>query len=143
MKKKFIMFLMTVMLSFSAVCFASYGTDLDAETKAVDQFFAGTDYKKAAAIMDADLAKNLTADKYKDMFASMEKDLGKLVQKDLRVYQVFPDGHILRYAAKFEKAAQMEIDAVFKNVGGKLLMMDFRVLDPNAQAPAANQAEKK
>ena len=93
--------------------------------------------------MDADLAKNLTADKYKEMFGAMEKDLGKLVQKDLRVYQVFEDGHILRYAAKFEKAAQMEIDAVFKNVGGKLLMMDFRVLDPNAQAPAANQAEKK
>ena len=44
MKKKFVMFLMTVMLSFSAVCFASYGTDLDAEAKAVDQFFSGTDY---------------------------------------------------------------------------------------------------
>ena len=143
MKKKFIMFLMTAMLSFSAVCFASYGTDLDAETKAVDQFFAGTDYKKAAAVMDADLAKNVTAEKYKEMFASIEKDLGKLVEKELRVYQVFPDGHILRYAAKFEKASQMEIDAVFKNVGGKLLMMDFRVLDPNAQAPAENKAEKK
>ena len=73
MKKKFIMFLMTAMLSFSAVCFASYGTDLDAETKAVDQFFAGTDYKKAAAIMDADLAKNLTADKYKEMFTAMRR----------------------------------------------------------------------
>ena len=81
MKKKFIMFLMTVMLSFSAVCFASYGTDLDAETKAVDQFFAGTDYKKAAAIMDADLAKNLTADKYKEMFASMDKELGNWCRK--------------------------------------------------------------
>ena len=93
--------------------------------------------------MGADLAKNITADKYKEMFAAIEKDLGKLVQKDLRVYQVFEDGHILRYAAKFEKAPAMEIDAVFKNVGGKLLMMDFRVLDPNAQAPANNKAEKK
>ena len=64
MKKKFIMFLMTVMLSFSAVCFASYGTDLDAEAKAVDQFFSGTDYKKAAAIMDAELAKAVEAQKY-------------------------------------------------------------------------------
>ena len=143
MKKKFIMFLMTVMLSFSAICSASYGTDLDAEAKAVDQFFAGTDYKKAAAVMDADLAKNLTADKYKEMFASMEKELGKLVQKDLRVYHVFPEGHVLRYAAKFEKAPQIVIDAVFKNVGGKMLMMNFNVFDPNAQAPADNKAEKK
>lgn len=143
MKKKFVMFLMAAMMSFSAVCFASYGSDLDTEAKAVDQFFAGGDYKKAVSVMDPDLAKDMTADRYKTLFENMNKDLGKLVQKDLRVYQIFPDGHILRYAAKFEKAADMEIDVVFKNANGKLTMADFRVIDPNAQQAAANKEEKK
>jgi len=145
MKKKVMMFLMAVMMSFSAMCYASYGTDLDAEAKMVDQFFAGGDYKKIVGFMEADLAKDLTADRYKTIFDDMNKSLGKLIQKDLRIYQVFPDGHILRYAAKFEKAAVMEIDVVFKNVNGKLVMADFRVLDPNAPAsdPAEKEAEKK
>ena len=143
MKKKFVMFLMAAMLSFSAVCFASYGSDLDMEVKAVDQFFSGGDYKKVVNIMDPDLAKNLPADRYKSLFDDMNKNLGKLMQKDLRVYQVYPDGHILRYAAKFEKAAEMEIDVVFKNTNGKLTMADFRVVDPNAQAPAENKEAKK
>ena len=143
MKKKFMMLLMTVMLSFSAVCFASYGSDLDAEAKAVDQFFAGGEYKKIVNLMDPDLVKDLTADRYKSLFDDMNKNLGKLVEKDLRVYQVFPDGHILRYAAKFEKAAAMEIDVVFKKANGKLAMADFRVIDPNAQAPAENKDAKK
>ena len=62
---------MAIMMSFSAMCYASYGSDLDAETKIVDQFFAGGDYKKASAFMDPSLAKDLTADRYKEMFANM------------------------------------------------------------------------
>lgn len=145
MKKKFMLFLMAVMMSFSAMCYASYGSDLDAEVKVVDQFFAGSDYKKIVGFMDPDLAKDLTADRYKTVFNDMNTSLGKLVQKDLRVYQVFPDGHILRYAAKYEKAAEIEIDVVFKKINGKILMADFRVVDPKAQAPAAadKAAEKK
>ena len=145
MKKKFMLFLMAIMMSFSAICFASYGTDLDAEAKIVDQFFAGGDYKKAAAFMDPSLAKDFTADRYKEMFAGMDKELGKMVKKDLRVYQVFEDGHILTYAAKFEKGAVMELDVAFKVAGGKPTMMNFRLVDPNAQAqaPADKGAEKK
>ena len=71
MKKKVMLFLMAIMMSFSAMCYASYGSDLDAETKIVDQFFAGGDYKKASAFMDPSLAKDLTADRYKEMFANM------------------------------------------------------------------------
>ena len=140
MKKKFIMFLMAVMMSFSAMCYASYGSDLDAETKVVDQFFAGGDYKKASAFMDPSLSKDLTSDRYKEMFDNMNKELGKMVQKDLRVYQVFNDGHILIYEAKFEKGAVMELDVAFKTVNGKPSMMNFRIVDPNAQAQA--QGEK-
>ena len=141
MKKKFMLFLVVVMMSFSAMCFASYGTDLDAEAKIVDQFFAGGDYKKIVSFLEADLVKDLTADRYKSMFDDMNKSLGKLTEKDLRIYQVFPDGHILRYAAKFEKAAVMEIDVVFKKTNGKLTMADFRVIDPNA--PASDPTEKE
>ena len=136
MKKKFMLFLVAVMISFSAMCFASYGTDLDAEAKIVDQFFAGGDYKKASAFMDPSLSKDLTADRYKEMFDNMNKELGKMVKKDLRVYQVFDDGHILVYAAKFEKCAVMELDVAFKVTGGKPAMMNFRLVDPNAQAQA-------
>ena len=145
MKKKFMLFLMAIMVSFSAMCYASYGSDLDAEAKIVDQFFAGGDYKKAAAFMDPSLAKDFTADRYKEMFAGMDKELGKMVKKDLRVYQVFEDGHILSYAAKFEKGAVMELDVAFKVAGGKPTMMNFRLVDPNAQAqaPADKGAEKK
>ena len=92
MKKRFMLFLMAVMMSFSAMCYASYGSDLDAEAKVVDQFFAGNDYKKVSAFMDPSLSKDLTADRYKEMFENMNKELGKLVQKDLRIYQVFDDG---------------------------------------------------
>lgn len=145
MKKKFMLFLVAVMMSFSAMCFASYGTDLDAEAKIVDQFFAGGDYKKASAFMDPSLSKDLTADRYKEMFDNMNKELGKMVKKDLRVYQVFDDGHILVYAAKFEKGAVMELDVAFKVTGGKPAMMNFRLVDPNAQAqaPADKGAAKK
>ena len=145
MKKKFMLFLVAIMMSFSAVCFASYGSDLDAEAKVVDQFFAGGDYKKASAFMDPSLSKDLTADRYKEMFDNMNKELGKMVKKDLRIYQVFDDGHILIYAAKFEKGAVMELDVAFKTVGGKPSMMNFRLVDPNAQAqaPADKGAEKK
>lgn len=143
MKKKFMLFLMAVMMSFSALCFASHGTDLDAEEKIVDQFFAGKDYNKVAALLDPELAKDLTAERYKNIFAEMEKNLGKLTRKDLRVYQIFEDGHILRYAAKYEKAPEMEIDVIVKNEKGKFVMADFRIIDPNAQAPAANSTEKK
>ncbi|MBQ9698965.1 MAG: hypothetical protein IJ657_03265 [Acidaminococcaceae bacterium] len=145
MKKKFTLFLMAVMMSFSAMCFASHGTDLDAEEKIVDQFFAGKDYNKIVASLEPALAKDLTADRYKEIFADMEKTLGKLTQKDLRVFRVFEDGHILSYAAKYEKAPAMEIDVVFKKDKGKLIMADFRVLDPAAQnqEPANSEAEKK
>ena len=136
MKKKVMLFLMAIMMSFSAMCYASYGSDLDAETKIVDQFFA-------SAFMDPSLAKDLTADRYKEMFANMNKELGKMVQKDLRVYQVFSDGHVLVYAAKFEKGAVMELDVAFKVTNGKFSIMNFRVVDPNAQAPAENNAAKK
>ena len=118
MKKKVMLFLMAIMMSFSAMCYASYGSDLDAETKIVE-------------------------DRYKEMFANMNKELGKMVQKDLRVYQVFSDGHVLVYAAKFEKGAVMELDVAFKVTNGKFSIMNFRVVDPNAQAPAENNAAKK
>ena len=145
MKKKVMLFLMAIMMSFSAMCYASYGSDLDAETKVVDQFFAGGDYKKASALMDPSLSKDLTADRYKEMFDNMNKELGKMIKKDLRIYQVFDDGHILVYAAKFEKGAVMELDVAFKTVGGKPSMMNFRLVDPKAQAqtPADKEAEKK
>ena len=91
MKKKVMLFLMAIMMSFSAMCYASYGSDLDAET----------------------------------------------------VYQVFSDGHVLVYAAKFEKGAVMELDVAFKVTNGKFSIMNFRVVDPNAQAPAENNAAKK
>ena len=145
MKKKVMLFLMAIMMSFSAMCFASYGSDLDAEAKVVDQFFAGGDYKKATAFMDPSLSKDLTADRYKEMFDNMNKELGKMVKKDLRIYRVFDDGHILIYAAKFEKGAVMELDVAFKMVGGKPSMMNFRLVDPNAQAqaPADKGTDKK
>lgn len=145
MRKKVMLFLMAVMMSFSAMCYASYGSDLDAEAKIVDQFFAGGDYKKVSALLDPSLSKDLTADRYKEMFDNMNKELGKMVKKDLRVYQVFEDGHILVYAVKFEKGPVMELDVAFKTVSGKPSIMNFRIVDPNAQAkaPAGNQAEKK
>ena len=143
MKKKFVMFLMAAIMSFSAICSASYGTDLDAEDKIVTQFFSGGDYKKVVNFMDPSLSKEFTADKYKEMFADLDKNLGKMTQKDLRVYQVFEDGHILRYAAKFEKGAVMAVDVVFKGANGKFSMMDFRVVDPNAKAPEEKGAAAK
>ena len=145
MKKKVMLFLMAIMMSFSAMCYASYGSDLDAEAKIVDQFFAGGDYKKVTSLMDPSLAKDLTAERYKEMFDGMNKELGKMVKKDLRIYRVFDDGHILIYAAKFEKGAVMELDVAFKMVGGKPSMMNFRLVDPNAQAqaPADKGTDKK
>ena len=129
--KKILLLVMAMMLSFSAMCFASDGSDLDAEAKIMDQFLSGKDYKKVVTYMDAEWAKNFSEEQYKNMFASMEKDMGKLVEKDLRVFQMIKDGNILRYAAKYEKAPLMELIGVFKNVNGKITLMQFMVLDPN------------
>lgn len=131
--KKVLLLLMAMMMSFSALCFASNGSDLDAEAKIVDQFLTGKDYNKVVGHMDPEWSKNFSEEQYKNMFASMEKDMGKLKEKDLRVFQVIKDGNVLRYAAKYEKAPLMEIIAVFKNVNGKISMMQFMVLDPNEQ----------
>ena len=37
----------------------------------------------------------------------------------------------------------MELDVAFKVTNGKFSIMNFRVVDPNAQAPAENNAAKK
>jgi len=146
MKKKFMLFLMAVMMSFSAMCYASYGSDLDAEVKMVDQFFAGGDYKKIVGIMDPELAKDMTADRYKTTFASINKDLGKIVQKDLFGYRLFKDGRVLNFAVKFEKGSVLALDVLFKVANnGKPVMANFSLYNPNAQAqaPADNKEEKK
>ena len=145
MKKKVMMFLMAVMMSFSAMCYASYGTDLDAEAKMVDQFFAGGDYKKVVNLLDPDLAKEITADRYKTMFADLDKELGKMVQKDLISYRLYKEGHVLNYAAKFDKGAVMVLEAAFKMNTGKPAMISVGFYDPNAQAqaPAQKEAAKK
>ena len=145
MKKKVILFLMAVMMSFSAMCYASYGSELDAEAKIVDQFFAGGDYKKIVGLMDPELAKDMTADRYKTTFAEIDKELGKMLQKDLFGYRLFKEGHVLSYAVKFEKGAVLELDVIFKTANGKPSMANFSLYDPNAQAqaPADNNAEKK
>ena len=41
MKKKFMLFLVAVMMSFSAMCFASYGSDLDASWRNLYEYKAG------------------------------------------------------------------------------------------------------
>jgi hypothetical protein len=145
MKKKVMLFLMTVLMSFSAMCYASYGSDLDAETKVVDQFFASRDYKKIVGLMDPELAKELPADRYKTQFGEIDKELGKMTQKDLLGYRLLKDMHVLIYAAKFEKGAVLELDVFFKTVNGKPLMANFSLYDPNAQAQAQAPAgaEKK
>lgn len=139
--KKVLLLLMSMLLSFSALCFASDGSDLDAEAKIVDQFLTGQEYKKVVGHMDAEWSKNFSEEQYKNMFANMEKELGKLQEKDLRIFQMIKDGNVLRYAAKYEKAPMMEIIAVFKNVNGKISMLQFMVLDPNEQL-AAEQGKK-
>lgn len=139
--KKVLLLLMSMLLSFSALCFASDGSDLDAEAKIVDQFLTGQEYKKVVGHMDAEWSKNFSEEQYKNMFANMEKELGKLQEKDLRIFQMIKDGNVLRYAAKYEKAPMMEIIAVFKNVNGKISMLQFMVLDPNEQ-PAEEQGKK-
>jgi hypothetical protein len=97
--------------------------------------------------MDPSLSKDLTAERYKELFDGMNKELGKIVKKDLRIYQVLNEVHVLLYEAKFEKGPVMELGVVFKAGGGKPSMMNFRMepLDPNAQAqaPADKGAEKK
>ncbi len=144
MKKKVVFFLMAIMMSFSAMCFASYGTDLDAENKIVDQFFAGGDYKKVSAFMEPALAKDLTEERYKNMFTELNKELGKMISKDLFGYRLGENGqHLLSYAAKFEKGAVMALDVLFKAEKGKYTISNFRMVDPNAQVPADNKAEKK
>ena len=145
MKKKVMLFLMAIMMSFSAMCYASYGSDLDAEAKIVDQFFASRDYKKVSSLMDPELAKDMPADRYKAQFAEIDKELGKMVQKDLIGYRLFKEVHVLSYAAKFEKGAVLELDVAFKMANGKPSMVNFSLYDPRVQAQAQdkNGAEKK
>lgn len=145
MKKKFMLFLMAVMVSFSAICFASYGTDLDAETKMAEQFFTGADYKKVEVFMDAALSKEVTADKYKEIFSSVEKDLGKMVESKLRIVEKFDDADVLHYFAKYEKMQNVELVAAFKKDKSKIYLFQFGFNAPKAQAPAQedNKAEKK
>ena len=132
-----------VMTSVSVACFASYGTDLDTEAQYVERFMAGKDYAKVAAFMDPQLAKNMTGEQYGSLFTKMDAELGKMVKKDLRAYELFDDGHILHYAVGFEKAPVMVLDVAFKKAGGKITMMDFRIIDPGANTAKTGNPEKK
>lgn len=128
-KKQLMMFLVMALTCVSAVCFASHGTDLDAEERYVDQFMAGKDYAKVSAFMDPQLAKNVTREQYTNLFTKMNQDLGKLVKKELWAYELFDDGHVLHYVIGFEKAPVMVLDVVFKKTGDKVSMLNFRILD--------------
>ena len=110
--KKILLLVMAMMLSFSAMCFASDGADLDAEAKIVDQFLSGKDYKKVVGYMDPEWAKNFSEEQYKNMFASMDKELGKLVEKDLRVFQMIKDGNIRLVNVKNQDAVTKVLDMV-------------------------------
>ena len=145
MKKKVMLFLIAIMMSFSAMCFASYGTDLDAETKIAEQFLAGNDYKKVSAFMDSAFAKELTAEKYKEFFANVEKDVGKIVESKLRIIEKYDDADVLHYFINFEKVKNVKFVAIFKKVNSKIVLFEAAFPNPNAQAqtPADKGAEKK
>ena len=144
MKKCLMTLIVLVMTCVSAACFASYGTDLDTEAQYVDRFMAGKNYAKVAAFMDPQLAKNLTGEQYGSLFAKMNAELGKMVKKDLRAYELFDERHILHYALGFEKAPAMALDVAFRRTGGKITMLDFRILNLGTNtAETATQGKEK
>ena len=78
MKKKILVLVTAVLMGFSAICFASDGTDLDYEQKAVDAFMQGKNYNEVLKYMDPEMTKSFPPEQYKTMFDYMNRDLGSL-----------------------------------------------------------------
>ncbi|XOQ52287.1 MAG: DUF3887 domain-containing protein [Succiniclasticum sp.] len=134
MKKKILVLLTAVLMSLSAICFASDGTDLDYEQKAVDVFMQGKNYNEVLKYMDPEMTKSFPPDQYKKMFDAMNKALGSMKSKRMVVYQKLNGGDVLRYRAVYEKVPVMEIIAAFRNENGKITMMDMMVLEPEQKS---------
>ena len=78
MKKKILLLLTAIMMSVSAICFASDGSDLDYEQKVVDIFMQGKNYNEVLKYMDPEMTKSFPPEQYKTMFSSMDKALGNM-----------------------------------------------------------------
>ena len=138
MKKKILLLLTAIMMSVSAICFASDGSDLDYEQKVVDIFMQGKNYNEVLKYMDPEMTKSFPPEQYKTMFSSMDKALGNMKSKKMVVYQKLNGGDVLRYRAVYEKVPVMEIIAAFRNENGKITMMDVMVLEPETRNQNGN-----
>lgn len=139
MKKKILVLVTAVLMGFSAICFASDGTDLNYEQKAVDAFMQGKNYNEVLKYMDPEMTKSFPPEQYKTMFDYMNRDLGSLKSKRMVVYQKLNGGDVLRYRAVYEKVPVMEIIAAFRNENGKITMMDMMVMEPEQKVPAKTE----
>lgn len=58
--------------------------------------------------------------------------------------KMFDERHILHYALGFEKAPAMALDVAFRRTGGKITMLDFRILNLGTNtAETATQGKEK
>ena len=132
MKKLLVFMLTAMMLTLTAVCFASDGKDIDDQQKVVDIFLSGKSYSSVKPFMAPEMQKSFNEKQYTEMMAAMKSDLGNLQDKDMVVFQKINGGDILRYLAKYEKGQVMDVIAVFKKDGAKFLLIDMAVVPPEA-----------
>lgn len=140
MKKIFMLAVMVMMLAVSAVCSAASGKILDAEESIAEKFIGGGNYKAVSALMTADMQKNWDETAYNNMQEQVGKNFGKLTTNRLRIIQKLDDADVLTYQVISEKIPSARFLYVFVLNGEKPLLSDFRIMLPQQEAPAEQQA---
>lgn len=80
------MFVMVMMLAFSAVCSASNGKVLDSEEALAAKFLNG-DFKAVSAVMSDDMKKNWDEKAYANFKEQITKNFGKINTNQLIVVE--------------------------------------------------------
>ena len=96
------MFVMVMMLAFSAVCSASNGKVLDSEEALAAKFLNG-DFKAVSAVMSDDMKKNWDEKAYANFKEQITKNFGKINTNQLIVVEKHKDADILLYQVASEK----------------------------------------
>lgn len=138
MKKIVMMFVMVMMLAFSAVCSASNGKVLDSEEALAAKFLNG-DFKAVSAVMSDDMKKNWDEKAYANFKEQITKNFGKINTNQLIVVEKHKDADILLYQVASEKVPAARFVFLFSVKGEKAMLSDFNILLPQQKDAVAEK----
>jgi len=129
--KKILLLVTVLVLSFSSLCFASNGSQLDQEEKMAANLIAAMngagEYAEVSKDFSTGLTKNLSAAKFSDLQKKVKEQIGNIAEQKLLVLQKYDKADRLVYLAKGRKVQNVEVSLVFETAGKKPLINEVSI----------------